>query len=136
MALLRLLPPFGVVFAAACASVTTLDGQRLAMASPEFRAYVEFVFRDQNRVATELALALDGPGLSADAYAALESAELDLLHACAGLNVIAAERRDGRRGGPFVGAEAARRAPECERAAGAAEAAMVSVRQQQPARFR
>jgi hypothetical protein len=130
MALLRWLPLPWAVLSAACVSVTTLDGDRLAMASPEFRAYVESVFRDQNRVATELALTLDAPGLTGDAHAALESAELELLRACGGLNAIAAERRDGRGAGRLAGADAARRAPECERATGMAEAAILSVRQQ------
>ena len=38
-----------------CAAVTTADGTRLVFGSDDFRAYVERVFRDQNRVADELA---------------------------------------------------------------------------------
>src|SRR5690554_3682800 len=37
-----------------CAPITTLEGERLALRSPEFRDYVEQVFREQNRVASEL----------------------------------------------------------------------------------
>ena len=45
-----------------CASVVTADGERLALTSAAFRAYVERVFREQNRLADELAFALDiGP---------------------------------------------------------------------------
>ena len=52
-----LLPP--VLVLCACASVTTAAGERLALTSPEFRAYVERVFREQNRVASELAFELE-----------------------------------------------------------------------------
>lgn len=132
MLLLRSLTLAGVASAAACVSVTTLDGERLAMTSPAFRAYVESVFRAQNRVATELAFALEAAGSDSAGYAMLESAEIELIDACAGLNEIAVGRRDGTgRGGPGR-AEAARRAPDCERAARAAEAAIASVRQQPP----
>jgi hypothetical protein len=131
MVLLRSLALTGVVLTAGCVAVTTLDGERLAMRSPEFRAYVESVFRAQNRVATELAFALEsdvGPAAEAE----LESAELGLIDACAGLNQIAIGRRDGTGRSGLGRVEAARRAPDCERAARAAEAAIASVRQQPP----
>jgi len=104
-----------VVLAAGCARVVTLEGERLNVRSDEFRRYVETVFREQNRVATALAFALE----DADDEArldALEAAEEDLLAACAGLNAIAAARRDGERLGRLQALSAARAAPECERA--------------------
>ena len=118
------------VSAAGCLSVTTLDGERLAMTSPEFSAYVESVFRAQNRIATELAFALETGEFDSAGSARLESAESELLVACAGLNEIAAERRDGRARGRLGQAEVARQAPECERATRDAEAALASIREQ------
>lgn len=95
-----------------CAAVSTAGGEQLAFRSPEFRAYVERVFREQNGVADELAFALEGrPG-----RAELTAAEQTLLEACAGLNELATSRRDGRRVGPKKAVAAARSAPECERA--------------------
>ncbi|HEX6993757.1 MAG TPA: hypothetical protein VF339_06375 [Gammaproteobacteria bacterium] len=111
----------GLVAAAAaavvgCAPVTTLDGERLPVRSDEFAAYVEDVFREQNRVASALAFALEDATDPAR-IDALETAEDALFAACDGLNALAAARRDGERTGPFRSLEAARRAPECERAA-------------------
>ncbi len=103
------------VVAAGCAPVTTLDGERLAVRSEAFAAYVEEVFREQNRAATSLAFALED---SADVVRldALEAAEETLLDACAGLNALATTRRDGGRAGAVRGLSAAREAPRCERA--------------------
>lgn len=106
---------------AGCAAVTTLDGQRLGLSSEEFRGYVERVFRDQNRVADELAFALEGPGAEATDLAA---AEAQLLAACAGLNELATARRDERRLGLRRSVSAARSVPQCESAARAAEGAL------------
>lgn len=108
---------------AGCAPVTTLDGERLPVRSEAFADYVEQVFREQNRVATELAFALED---SADPARldALETAEDALFAACADLNAMAAARRDGRRMGAFRALAAARQAPECERAAAHARAAL------------
>jgi hypothetical protein len=95
-----------------CAAVSTAGGEPLALRSPEFRAYVERVFREQNRVADELAFALD----AAPARAELTAAEQVLLEACAGVNELATSRRDERRLGLQKRIAAARSAPDCERA--------------------
>ena len=72
---------------AACA-VTTADGTRLGLTSSEFRAYVERVFRDQNKVASDLEFALDDATASGGAVPPeLAAAEDALLKACAGVNV-------------------------------------------------
>jgi hypothetical protein len=96
-----------------CAAVPTADGQRLPLASPEFRAYVEEVFREQNRVAGELAFALEA---AAPPAAELEAAEQALLDACAGVNELATARRDERRQSLRRRAAGARSVPACERA--------------------
>ena len=96
-----------------CAAVPTADGGRLKLTSPEFRAYVERVFREQNRVADELAFALDGAAAPA---AGLAAAEQSLLEACAGVNELATARRDERRLGLRRRAASARSVPACERA--------------------
>jgi hypothetical protein len=110
---------------AGCAAVTTADGTRLGFGSDEFRAYVERVFREQNKTASDLAFALD------DATAAgggepreLAAAEDALLAACAGLNELATSRRDAQRLGLHRSATAARGAPDCERATRAARSAL------------
>lgn len=105
---------------AGCAAVTTAEGRRLGIASAEFRAYAEQVFRAQNEVATELAFALEE---HSDAPA-LMAAEDELLAACAQLNALAAARRDERRTSTAERVSAARSAPGCERAANAARAAL------------
>ena len=111
-------------FLAACA-VTTADGTRLGLTSSEFRAYVERVFRDQNRVASDLAFALDDATASGGAAPPkLMAAEDALLEACAGVNELATSRRDQRDLGVRKSASAARSAPDCERAARAARAAL------------
>jgi hypothetical protein len=112
-----------LISAAGCArSVTTADGAQLRLTSPEFRAYVERVFREQNRVATELAFAIeDAAGASS---AELGLAEESLLSACAGLNRLATARRDELRLGAGERVGAAREAPRCESATDAAQAAL------------
>jgi hypothetical protein len=111
-----------LIFAAGCAAVPTADGQRLRLGSPEFRDYVERVFREQNRVADAAAFALEAPG-SQDA--ALAAAEQELLAACAGVNELATARRDQRRLGVRKSARAARTVPDCERAARRVDARLV-----------
>ena len=111
---------------AACASVTTADGSRLAFASEEFRAYVERVFRSQNEVASKLAFALEDVGTSGGEGSPLAAAEDALLGACEGLNELATSRRDEQRLGLRRSAEAARKAPDCERATSAARAAIAA----------
>jgi len=96
-----------------CAAVSTVDGQRLALTSPEFRAYVERVFREQNRVADELAFALED---ATAPRAELTAAEQALLEACAGVNELATARRDEQRLGVRRSAAGARSVPACERA--------------------
>ena len=112
-----------LILGTACVSVTTLDGERLTAPSSEFRAYVEGVFREQNRVATDLAFALESAADTADKDE-IEAAERDLIAACAALNEIATERRAGRELERSRQKEAARSAPQCERAMRAAEAAL------------
>jgi len=111
------------VLAAGCAPVTTLDGERLAVRSEAFADYVERVFREQNRVASELAFALEDT-VDPARLDVLETAEDALFAACADLNEMAAARRDGRRMGAFRALAAARQAPECERAAARARDAL------------
>jgi hypothetical protein len=109
---------------AACA-VSTADGTRLGLTSSEFRTYFERVFRDQNRVASALAFALDDATASGrSAPPELAAAEDALLKACAGVNELATSRRDQEDLGVRKSASAARRAPECERATRAAETAL------------
>jgi len=104
-------------FTAGCAAVTSLDGERMTVRSATFASYVEAVFRRQNEVATGLAFALDAEPFDSARYRRLEAAESALLDACDGLNVIAERRRDGEGAGGLKAARAARKAPECERAA-------------------
>ena len=109
---------------AACA-VTTADGTRLSLASSEFRGYVERVFRDQNKVASDLAFALDDATASGGAAPPeLTAAEDALLKACAGVNELATSRRDQQDLGVRRSASAARGAPDCERATRAAQTAL------------
>lgn len=109
--------------ASGCAPVTTLDGERLSVRSDAFADYVEDVFREQNRVATELAFALEDER-DPERLDLLEAAEDGLFAACANLNALATARRDGERMGPLRGLSAAREAPECERAAADARAVL------------
>jgi hypothetical protein len=109
---------------AACAAVTTAEGERLRLTSDRFADYAERVFRDQNRIATELAFALEDASPESEHAEDLESAEEALLDACAGLNEVAAARRDAGhlRAGRQI--SAARQAPACERAVIEAAAAL------------
>jgi hypothetical protein len=108
---------------AACAAVSTVDGERLWLTSEAFRGYVERVFREQNRVADELAFALEAPGAG---RAGLAAAEQALLEACASVNELATARRDRRRLGVRSGMRAARTVPDCERATRAAEGVLAA----------
>lgn len=103
-----------------CAPVTTFEGERLSVRSDAFASYVEQVFREQNRVASELAFAIED-AVDPERLDALEAAEESLLEACAALNRLAAARRDGDSPGPFRSLGAARSAPDCERAAADAD---------------
>ena len=105
-----------------CAAVATVGGERLRVGSDAFADYVESVFRRQNALATELAFAMEREHFDSPHYVELESAELAMLEACAGLNEIAAGRQSRRETGRLRALRAARRAPDCERAALAAEA--------------
>lgn len=99
-------------------AVSTAGGERLKLRSEAFRGYVERVFREQNRVADELAFEVEAPGVASAGLAAVEEA---LLAACAGVNELATARRDRRQLGLGRSARAARSVPDCERATRAAE---------------
>jgi hypothetical protein len=105
---------------AGCASVVTADSERLRLAEPEFRAYVERVFREQNWVADALAFAVEG----GTAPPALAAAEQTLLAACAGVNELATAQRDSSRLGLRRSVALARSVPECERATAVAAATL------------
>jgi hypothetical protein len=118
MSLTRCLLPPLLAALTGCVSVSTADGSRLRLTSDEFRAYVERVFREQNRVADAVAFALDEPGAAAD----LAAAEQRLLDACAGVNELATAQRDEQRLGVRRSASAARTVPQCEAATRAVSA--------------
>lgn len=121
---MRRLPLCCVLLAAAglsaCAAVTTAGGRRLRVGSSDFRRYVESVFRQQNRVETQLSFALAGDDLKPHDRRALQRADTALLEACAGLNEIAASRENDAQLGKLRQLRAARRAPHCERATASA----------------
>ncbi|HEX5048382.1 MAG TPA: hypothetical protein VFX89_14795 [Gammaproteobacteria bacterium] len=120
MRVLRALHAFAALAGlAGCAAVTTADGQRLGLTSPNFRAYVERVFREQNRVASDLGFALEDR-----ADPALAAAEDELLAACAGVNELATLRRDDQSPGLKRGSAAAHTVPGCEQATRDARAAL------------
>jgi hypothetical protein len=96
----------------------------MGLRSDDFAAYVETVFRRQNEVASELALEIEGEDPDSARYGELDAAELALLDACLGLNELAAHQRDGEPLRGFRALERARQAPDCERAAEAAAAAL------------
>jgi hypothetical protein len=118
MSLGRSVIPYALLLLGGCAAVPTADGERLRLTSPEFRAYVERVFREQNRVADELAFALE----AARSNTALVAAEERLLAECAGVNELATARRDETELGIRESVRAARTVPACEEAARAADA--------------
>jgi len=123
----RVIGLLAVPLLASCASVTTADGRRVAFGSGEFRAYVESVFREQNKTASDLAFTLaDAAGSGGAEPPELTAAEDALLAACTGLNELATSRRDEQRLGLRRRAQAARKAPECERATLAAQAALAA----------
>ena len=100
----------------ACAAVTTADGRQVAFGSSEFRSYVETVFREQNKAASDLAFAIEDASSGGAEPPELIAVEDALLRACAGLNELATARRDEQRLGAGRSAAVARKAPECERA--------------------
>ena len=110
---------------AGCAAVTAADGTRFELGSAEFRSYVERVFREQNKTGGDLAFALEDAGRAAPG---LVAAEDTLLAACAGLNEVATSRRDEQGIGLKRSAQAARRAPDCERATLAAQAELAKAK--------
>jgi hypothetical protein len=127
--LLRRIAPWSAVLLAGCATaVTTADGQRLKISTPEFRAYVEGVFRAQNRVATDLGFALEDAADGSREAATLSAAEDTLLGACADLNELATLRRDDRHPGLGLRLDTARSAPRCEAATRDAERALQAAR--------
>lgn len=128
MPVVRAVFPLSTLLLTACAAVTTADGSRVAFGSAEFRTYVERVFREQNKTASDIAFALEdsaAPGSESSAESPqLTAAEDALLAACAGLNELATSRRDEQRLGLRRSAAIARKAPECERATLAAQAVL------------
>lgn len=119
---------FALMLGGCAGSLKTADGERLRLRSDEFRSYAEAVFRSQNRVATDIAFALEEPELYDDAaIARLETADQMLFEACMALNEMAARRRDQRGRRIFADARAARTVPQCERAAAAAIEALESM---------
>jgi hypothetical protein len=130
MPMIRNLFLFAAPILAGCAAVTSADGRRLGLASAEFRSYVEQVFRDQNRVASELAFAIEeSPGVSrAPGSIDLDAVEEALIAACAPVNELATARRDEQALGLRRSAALAREAPACERATRAAQEALAASR--------
>jgi hypothetical protein len=114
MSIARWVVLYAIFCSSGCATVSTADGDRLRLASAEFREYVERVFREQNRLADELAFALEAPDAE---VTELGRAEQRLLDACAGVNELATARRDARRIGMRRGVARARTVPACEQAA-------------------
>ena len=96
--------------------VMVADGRRISLRSPEFRSYVDTVFREQNRLGDELAFALDD---AATEQPQLAAAEQTLLEACAGLNELAAAQRDQKQLSVSRRLALAKSVPGCERAAAA-----------------
>ena len=113
---------FALAGLAGCAAVPTADGEKLRLGSAEFRDYVERVFREQNRVADDVAFALEAPGSPSPELAA---AEQQLLAACEGVNELATTRRDERRLGMRASVRAAHTVPDCERATRAVDARLI-----------
>jgi hypothetical protein len=109
-----------------CAAIATPDGERLRLTSVEFRAYVERVFREQNRVADEVAFALE----ASDPPPGLADGEERLLAACEGVNELATARRDERRLTLRHSLSAARTVPRCEQTTRAVAESLASARAQ------
>jgi hypothetical protein len=101
-------------------AVTAVDGSRMGLKSDEFATYVEKVFRQQNEVASALALELESEDPGSERYAELDAAELALLDACVDINELAAAQRDDEPLRGFKALARARQTPECERATVAA----------------
>ncbi len=121
----RVVSPLALLALTGCAAIQTADGDRLAVTSPEFRTYVERIFREQNRVADEVAFALDAPGAE---QGPLPAGEQRLLEACSGVNELATARRDEQRLGARRSLEAARSVPKCEEAARSVAALLAAPR--------
>lgn len=127
MSLARCTASCALVLLSGCAAVSTADGDRLSLQSEEFRAYVERVFREQNRVADELAFELEAPGSERGELAV---AEQRLLEACAAVNELATARRDELRLGLRRSLSAARTVPQCEQTTRAVAEALGGARAQ------
>jgi hypothetical protein len=107
---------FSLILTSCVATVETLDGARYRISSEAFRVYAEQVFREQNRVASDLVFRMEDERLDAAELDRLEAAETRLLEDCSDLNVIAVRRRDGKRRRLLAAASAAKTVPDCERA--------------------
>ena len=112
MAIFRLSLVTFALLAGCATTISTVDGRTLTLNSPEFREYVERVFREQNQAATALAFAQDDA--SGARYETLLQLEDVLLEACASLNALAAARRDNRVLGLRRQARMATTVPSCE----------------------
>ena len=76
MQLLRVAALFVATTILAGCAVLTADGERLRLTSPEFRAYVERVFREQNRAADQFAFALEDEHGAPAGFAAAEQSQV------------------------------------------------------------
>lgn len=122
MLVVRSLPLVALLTLQGCAAVRTADGERLALTSPELAAYVERVFREQNRVADELAFVLEEAAEAGEWLVA----EQRLLDACQGVNELATAQRDERRLGAAHSVRAVRTVPQCEQVARSTAALLVA----------
>ena len=122
---LRLIIVSLALLAGCAGTITTDDGQALRIASPDFRDYLERVFREQNRLAMVLAFAQEESG--GNDYERLVELEDDLLVACAALNELAAARRDDRTLSLRAQARLAATAPQCESTTRQAQRALDSL---------
>jgi len=93
----------------------------MGIRSDTYAEYVRGVFRQQSEVSDAILFALDEADPGSERYAELDAADLDILTACRGINELATDRRQGG----LAGLKRARQVPECERAAGEAEALLV-----------
>lgn len=107
---------FSLMSTSCVATVETLDGVRYRISSDAFRAYAEEVFREQNRLASDLVFRMEDERVEAAELERLERAETRLLEDCRDLNEIAVRQRDGQRRRLIAAARAAKSVPQCERA--------------------
>lgn len=104
------------VLAAACSSVQVRypDGRTEYQSRDEFAAYVETVFRYQNRVVNDLILATSLGAVEASEDAALVRAEREMARACQPLIETVAAELEGRRVGLLQQLTLPSAVPACE----------------------